>query len=78
MAAATDTGIKVWDLVAVDTKPLTELKQEVITESKKNPGAKQKRAIGCTSLAWNTLGKILYGGFQDGVVRVWEVNNDKC
>lgn len=34
---------------------------------------KQKKPIGCTSLAWNKSGNLLFAGFTDGYVRVYKI-----
>jgi len=28
---------------------------------------------GCTSLCWNVAGNRLFGGFSDGAIEVWDV-----
>lgn len=44
-------------------------------ETKKD--GKKKKAPSCTSLTWNALGKKLFAGFSDGIIRVYSVNTDQ-
>lgn len=63
LCAATETGIKIWDLeskVVVDT-----LRPEDLSENDKIPA--------CTSLAWSADGSTLFAGFTDNKIRVYSV-----
>lgn len=62
VAAATETDVKVWDLMNKETTPFAELM--------KNDGKKGKLPQ-CISLTWNSIGNKLFAGFSDGVIRVW-------
>jgi len=74
LCAATDSGIKIWDL---ETKllvtnldknvPQFSLRSEAGNYYANNPNP------GCTSLAWSSDGTILYAGYTDNLVRVWAV-----
>jgi len=67
LVLGTDKGIKVWDLpskefiVSLDVKPID------------NNLEKMKKPIGCTSLAWNKNGNLLFAGFTDNYVRVYTI-----
>jgi guanine nucleotide-binding protein subunit beta-2-like 1 protein len=73
VAAATENDIKVWDLMSKDTVPFVELN---LHDAAKKEGKKSKLPQ-CTSLAWNSLGKKLFAGFSDGVIRVWHAEQRK-
>jgi len=65
LCAATGPSIKIWDLenkVVVD-----ELKQEMISP---NPVA----APQCHCLAWSADGQTLFAGYDDNLIRVWQVS----
>lgn len=67
LAAATDAGIKVWDL---DSKTLINtFSPEVFAKD----GKTKIRSPAALSVAWNSNGDILYGGYSDGVVRAYAV-----
>jgi len=38
---------------------------------------KKQKNLQCHSLCWNSTGKKLFGGFTDGKIRVWHVNNSQ-
>jgi len=75
VAAATEAGIKIWDLLSLNTKPLHILAAEV----KKVEGKETKdaKAPQCVSITWNALGTKLFGGFSDGNIRVWQVKHNE-
>merc|ERR1712093_114387 len=63
LCAATDEGIKIWDL---ESKSLVdELKPELDLETTKVPSV--------LSLAWSADGNTLFAGYTDNVVRVWQL-----
>jgi guanine nucleotide-binding protein subunit beta-2-like 1 protein len=63
----TEQGIKVWDIQ----------NREFIADIKATPldPSQEKRTapIGCTSLAWNKSGNLLFAGFTDNYVRVYKI-----
>lgn len=67
LVLGTETGIRVWDLPT----------KEFIVDLKATPidpkNEKQKKPIGCTSLAWNKSGNLLFAGFTDGYIRVYKI-----
>jgi guanine nucleotide-binding protein subunit beta-2-like 1 protein len=67
LVLGTDTGIKVWDLPT----------KEFVVDLKASPieprNEKQKKPIGCTSLAWNKSGNLLFAGFTDNYIRVYKI-----
>jgi len=69
LCAATDAGLKIWDLQ----------KRVIVADvNKKHPefnGQKHTPKPKCTSLAWNQDGSVLYAGYSDKLVRAWEVRN---
>ncbi len=82
-AAATDDGILIWDLknnttdhfenyLEDDEEPVSEDEEEKKEEdgSKK---IKEKKKIPCLSLAWSKDDQLLYSGWADNIIRVYEV-----
>jgi len=65
LCAATNSSIKVWDLESKNA--VCELKPEFI-----NVG-KNSNKPACTSLAWSADGSILFSGYTDSKIRVWQV-----
>jgi len=48
---------------------------ETIEIETKKEGKGRKRPPQCTSLTWNALGKKLFAGFTDGLIRVYHINS---
>ncbi|GAU21645.1 hypothetical protein TSUD_251280 [Trifolium subterraneum] len=77
LCAATEHNIKIWDLE--DKGIVQVLKVDLKTEDESatiSGGATtttKKKAIHCTSLNWSADGTTLFGGYTDGVVRVWSI-----
>ncbi|CAI9754558.1 unnamed protein product [Fraxinus pennsylvanica] len=75
LCAATEAGIKIWDLesksvvmdLKVDLKLESEMGSEDTTQATKN------KIIYCTSLNWSADGSTLFSGYTDGVIRVWGI-----
>jgi guanine nucleotide-binding protein subunit beta-2-like 1 protein len=74
VCAATYEGIAVWDIEKSDQIDLVQ------PEFKTPPGTKADREKGprgrhadCTALAWADDGSVLYAGYSNGDIRVWEV-----
>eukprot|EP00350_Pseudokeronopsis_sp_OXSARD2_P012413 CAMPEP_0170540632 /NCGR_PEP_ID=MMETSP0211-20121228/602_1 /TAXON_ID=311385 /ORGANISM="Pseudokeronopsis sp., Strain OXSARD2" /LENGTH=335 /DNA_ID=CAMNT_0010843117 /DNA_START=28 /DNA_END=1035 /DNA_ORIENTATION=+ len=67
LGLGTDNGIKVWDLP----------KKEFIVDIQATPLSSQqesmKKSIGCLSLAWNKSGNLLFAGFTDNYIRVYQI-----
>mmetsp|Transcript_27868 Transcript_27868/g.27553 ORF Transcript_27868/g.27553 Transcript_27868/m.27553 type:complete len:330 (+) Transcript_27868:35-1024(+) len=70
LAAATDSGIKVWDL---DSKTLIN---DFVPEKFAKDGQTRIRSPGALSVAWSGNGDVLYGGFTDGVIRAYAVSQE--
>ncbi|WZZ10991.1 hypothetical protein YC2023_096912 [Brassica napus] len=75
LCAATEQGIKIWDL---ESKSVVEdLKIDLKAEAEKSDGSgtagNKKKVIYCTSLSWNADGSTLFSGYTDGVIRVWGI-----
>jgi len=74
LCAATDSGIKIWDL---ETKQLVANLDKNVPQFSLRSDAGNYYANnpnpGCTSLAWSSDGTILYAGYTDNLVRVWAV-----
>jgi len=69
LCAATGSSIKIWDL---------ESKVQVgdLIPDGLNAGLSKKAVpTQVISLAWSADGQLLYGGYTDGVVRVWQVSS---
>jgi len=67
LCAATDSGIKIWDLESKSV--VAELNKDVGPEFK----AKYNKHPHALSLAWSADGNTLYSGYSDSVIRVWDV-----
>jgi len=66
LCAGTDTSIKIWDL---------ESKSIVADLTKDVKGFNPKNGTPiCTSLCWKADGNTLYAGYNDGLVRIWDVS----
>ncbi|KRW99612.1 WD40-repeat-containing domain [Pseudocohnilembus persalinus] len=76
VAAGTEQGVKIWDLMSANTKPIATLQAEqVVTETKEGTLKRQKLPM-CVSLTWNALGRKIFAGFTDALIRVWQVNEE--
>ncbi|CAL0322258.1 unnamed protein product [Lupinus luteus] len=70
LCAATEQGIKIWDL---ESKSIVEdLKVDVKTTTTGGISNKNK-VIYATSLNWSADGSTLFSGYTDGVIRVWGI-----
>jgi guanine nucleotide-binding protein subunit beta-2-like 1 protein len=65
VAAATDTGIKIWD-IANETNLFAQIKIQNEDETKKSPK--------CISICWSGNGKKIYVGCSDSLVRVYSIS----
>jgi guanine nucleotide-binding protein subunit beta-2-like 1 protein len=65
LCAATSSCIKVWDLES--KSPVCELSPDFV-----NVGKKAMKPE-CISLAWSADGSVLFSGYTDNVIRVWQV-----
>jgi len=66
LCAATDSGIKIWDLESKSV--VADLNKDV-----ENFGAKFNKTPQALSLAWSADGNTLYSGYSDSTIRVWDV-----
>ncbi|XP_051133358.1 guanine nucleotide-binding protein subunit beta-like protein [Andrographis paniculata] len=77
LSAATESGIKIWDLesksLVVDLN--VDLKQECEMDAEEavQTSAVKIKVIYCTCLNWSADGSTLFSGYTDGVVRVWTI-----
>lgn len=76
LAAATDRGILIWDLQDSLQRPFESLQHQT-TKNVTMGKNKQTFLEKCTSLEWNSQGTRLFGGFADGAIRVWDVNQNE-
>jgi len=67
LVLGTDAGIKVWDL------PTKEFIVDITATSLDPNQDKMKKNIACTSLAWNRSGSLLFAGFSDSFIRVYNI-----
>ena len=63
----TESGIKVLDL------PSSKMLQDISETSMKPNEKNSKKKLGCTSLAWDKNGTILYSGWTDNYIRVYKL-----
>jgi len=74
VAAATDSGIKVWDINSKSGEPLMSVKPEQNPKLIKQEDQKKDFYVPrCTSIAWSTNLKKLYVGCADGAIRVYNI-----
>lgn len=85
IVAATDNGVLVWNLPKdkiiarltvyddEDEEEFVEQAEEEEKEEKEKGKIKKKRDVACTSIAWNRDGNLLFAGFADNIIRVYEV-----
>jgi len=72
LCAATDMGIRIWDLEGKGI--VDELKLELPI-----PDPKSKALpISCISLAWSADGNTLFAGYTDSQIRVWQVTTGQA
>lgn len=64
LCAATETSIKIWDLLSKTI--VDDLRPEF-------PVIKSGKTPYCLSLAWSADGSTLFSGYTDGKIRVWQV-----
>lgn len=67
LCAATDSCIRIWDLLA-SKAIIDELRPEFVASAKGNVPV-------CISLAWSADGRTLYAGYTDNQIRVWQVGS---
>jgi len=66
LCAATDSGIKIWDLESKSV--VADLNKDV-----EGFAAKFNKTPQALSLAWSADGNTLYSGYSDSTIRVWDV-----
>jgi guanine nucleotide-binding protein subunit beta-2-like 1 protein len=73
LCAATEGGIKIWDLQSKSVVEILRLepKPDQPRSTKLN---KLHLDPYCTSLAWGADGRTLFAGYTDHHIRVWQVN----
>lgn len=76
IAAATENEIRIWSMNDAVNEKKAIGSVEHITDVT-TAGGHCKRRHGCTSLAFSSNGEKLYGGFTDGTIIVWEINQQK-
>ena len=70
VCAATYEGIFVWD---IQEKQQIDLVQPNFVQTAKARG----RTPDCTCLSWQDDGRVLYAGYNDGAIHVWEVRSSE-
>jgi guanine nucleotide-binding protein subunit beta-2-like 1 protein len=66
LAAATQSSIRIWDLESKDM--VDEIRPDFVATGKNT------QTPYCLSLAWSFDGTVLYAGYTDNIIRVYEVN----
>lgn len=74
LAAATEDGVKIWDLMSDSDECLDELTHESTSKDEKS---KKTKLSPCKTITWNSLGKKIFAGFGDGVIKVWHIVNEE-
>jgi guanine nucleotide-binding protein subunit beta-2-like 1 protein len=72
LCAATASSIRIWDLESREA-----LGEDLVLEQPESKRSKKKKSvpIQCISLAWSGNGDILYAGYTDNLIRVYQVEN---
>merc|ERR1712224_1057729 len=65
LAAATDTGIKIWDIANASQNLFAQISPKYDDEGMKPPR--------CLSICWSGNGRRIYVGCSDGLIRVYNV-----
>jgi len=68
VAVGTDQGVKIYNLMSQAKTPICVIEAEPLTKTETASKGKNPQ---CTSLTWNALGKKLFAGFTDGVIRTF-------
>jgi len=75
LCAATSQCIKIWDLESKGiVAELGRNAPEFFVQNTGNPDLTKRQVPACISLAWSNNGSVLYSGYTDNLIRVWEVN----
>merc|ERR1712205_158528 len=72
LCAATDNGIRIWDLEGKGI--VDELKLELPLADPKSKAL----PVSCISLAWSADGNTLFAGYTDSQIRVWQVTTGQA
>ena len=81
IAVGTESGWQIWDFESKDSPVIGE--GEYKLEGKKNLDEKQSKKIKVdkfhqvSSISWNTMGNRLFVGFTNGVIKVYEITEEK-
>eukprot|EP01092_Planopodium_desertum_P006680 TRINITY_DN27543_c0_g2_i1.p1 TRINITY_DN27543_c0_g2~~TRINITY_DN27543_c0_g2_i1.p1 ORF type:complete len:327 (-),score=91.63 TRINITY_DN27543_c0_g2_i1:36-911(-) len=71
LCAATDANIQVWNLES--KKPVVTLDHKVEDFYPSSKEATRGKIPAVLSLAWSANGAVLFAGYSDNIIRVWEV-----
>jgi len=71
VAAATETGVKIFDLNTEAETPFAD----IYVEKPKKEGKIRRGSdrFACTAIAWNATGRKLFAAFSDNIIRVYHV-----
>ncbi|GMH43600.1 hypothetical protein BSKO_11522 [Bryopsis sp. KO-2023] len=72
LCAATQTCIRIWDLESKSVVSELALDPESFGHKYRSKGSQLPY---CVCLSWSADGNLLFGGYTDGIVRIWEVVN---
>jgi len=72
LCAATDNGIRIWDLEGKGI--VDELKLDLPMADPKSKAL----PTSCVSLAWSADGNTLFAGYTDSQIRVWQVTTGQA
>jgi guanine nucleotide-binding protein subunit beta-2-like 1 protein len=70
LCAATSGGVRIWDLES--KKVIADLNRNTVPEFSLDQGESRGDNPACISLAWSALGRTLFCGYTDGMIRVFE------
>ena len=80
VCSANENGIRIYSIGKGEKNLVKEI-QHLQTGSGRTDST--GRVIGgkpvpCISVAWNNKGNKIFGGFADGIIKVWEINQTKA
>lgn len=76
IAASTETGICVWDILNEEDTFLSHLTLEA-EKPKESKKERLPKMLACNSVTWSPTGKKLFGGFSNGKIKVWHTSIEK-
>lgn len=73
VAAATELGVKIFDLNTDQETPFADIYVEKPKPKKEGKVRSGSDRFACTAIAWNATGRKLFAAFSDNIIRVYHV-----